>query len=209
MPGLTVLDNPLIAAKMTRLRDKDTPSPVFRRTVHEMAALMSPAVFGKLRTQKVRVQTPLEETDGAELPDPLPCIVSILRAGNGLADALSAVLPDAAIGHLGMQRNPETHEAEWYSEHMPREMDRRQAFLVDPMLATGGSACAAAARLKELGCGDIVYACLLAAPEGVKALHGKHPDVPVITAAMDRELNESCYILPGLGDAGDRMYDTV
>ena len=206
---LTVLEHPLISVKVTDLRNTDTPPHRFRRTLYELAGLMSFEVFKSLNTRSVSVTTPLETTQGRQLSDPAPCLVSILRAGNGLADAFSAIIPQAPIGHLGMQRNETTFTAESYYEKLPSEIADRQVILTDPMLATGGSAVMAADRLKALGVTDIVFACLIAAPEGVDAFHTAHPDIQVITACLDRELNEQCYILPGLGDAGDRIYNTM
>ena len=205
---LTVLSHPLIDIKLTTLRDKDTAPHDFRRTLFEIAGLMSFDVFKFLNSTQISVTTPLETTDGYRLAEPPPAIISILRAGNGLADAFSALLPEAPIGHLGLQRNEDTHNAEAYYEKLPRNIDSRQIILADPMLATGGSAVMALDKLREIGVADIVFACLVAAPEGVATLHGAHPDVPIVTAALDRELNDSCYILPGLGDAGDRIYGT-
>lgn len=206
---LTVLDHPLIRTKMTVLRDKHTSPPEFRRTLHEIAGLMSMAAFAHLRTDPVSVDTPLETTEGARLQQPVPCLLSILRAGNGMVDALSALLPEAAIGHLGLQRDPETHKPIYYYEKLPSDIDKRQVIITDPMLATGGSAIMAADHLKTKGCLDLVFVCLISAPEGVAAFHAAHPDIPVITAALDRQLDQNCYILPGLGDAGDRIYNTI
>ena len=206
---LTVLDHPLIRTKMTVLRDKHTSPPEFRRTLHEIAGLMSMAAFAHLRTDPVSVDTPLETTEGARLQQPVPCLLSILRAGNGMVDALSALLPEAAIGHLGLQRDPETHKPIYYYEKLPPDIDKRQVIITDPMLATGGSAIMAADHLKTKGCLDLVFVCLISAPEGVAAFHAAHPDIPVITAALDRQLDQNCYILPGLGDAGDRIYNTI
>ena len=208
MPQLTVLDHPLIAIKMTILRDANTPPSQFRQTLHEMASLMSADVFKHITAISKPVITPLEETNGAGFDDPVPCLVSILRAGNGLTDALLNIIPEAAVGHLGMERNPETHKARAYYEKLPPAIDRRQVILIDPMLATGGSAIMAADLLKSRGVTDITFVALVSAPEGVKAFHTKHGDIPIITAALDRELNEDCYILPGLGDAGDRIFNT-
>lgn len=216
MPDLTVndqmltrLDHPLIRVKMTILRDKQTPPQQFRRCLHEIAGLMSFAVFSHLKTDKTSVTTPLETTEGEVLPQPAPCLLSVLRAGNGLVDALSALLPEAAIGHLGVQRDPATHKPIYYYEKLPPDLASRQVIIADPMLATGGSAIMAADHLKDKGCSDLVFICLIAAPEGVAAFQAAHPDIPVITATLDRQLDENCYILPGLGDAGDRIYNTA
>lgn len=208
MPQVTTLNHPLIDVKMTILRDVATPSALFRQTLHEIAALMSAAVFSHISTVPVDVTTPLEVTNGAALPRHVPCLVSILRAGNGLTDAFLNILPEAAVGHLGMERDPDTHQARAYYEKLPPAIAARQVILIDPMLATGGSAVMAADQLKSRGVKDIVFAALVAAPEGIAAFHKAHPDIPVITAALDRELNDNCYILPGLGDAGDRIFNT-
>ncbi len=205
---LTVLEHPLISVKVTDLRNINTPPHAFKRTLYELAGLMSFEVFKHLTPVPCAVTTPLEETQGYQLANPGPCLVSILRAGNGLADAFSAIIPQAAIGHLGLQRNEDTFQAESYYEKLPPEIAKRQVILTDPMLATGGSAIMAADRLKQLGVKDIVFACLIAAPEGVSAFRAAHDDIPIITACLDRELNAQCYILPGLGDAGDRIYNT-
>jgi uracil phosphoribosyltransferase len=205
---LEVLRHPVIDVKMAKLRDRDTPSQDFRRILFELAGLMSASVFRHIKTVPIEIKTPLEPASAVALPDKVPCIVSILRAGNGMADALSALLPEAAIGHMGLQRDPDTHNPEYYYEKLPPEIEARQVIMTDPMLATGGSAILTADRLKSRGVTDIVFCCLVAAPEGVQAFTTAHPDIPIITAALDRELNESCYILPGLGDAGDRIYNT-
>lgn len=208
MPQLIVLNHPLIKVKMTTLRDVKTPPFRFRQTLHEMAGLMSFEVFKHLDVSPVKIQTPLEETDGASLAEDVPCLVSILRAGNGLTDAFLNIFPEAAVGHLGMERDHDTHKARAYYEKLPPAIDQRQVILIDPMLATGGSAIMAADQLKSRGVRDIIFTALVASPEGVAALHDKHPDIAIITAALDRELNENCYILPGLGDAGDRIFNT-
>lgn len=206
---LEVLSHPVIQAKLSILRDKTTPSYQFRRVLYEIAGIMSAVIFAHIHIEPVKITTPLEETDGARLADPVPCIVSILRAGNGLADALLAILPEAAIGHLGLQRDPVTHEPVYYYEKLPTQIEKRQIIMTDPMLATGGSAIMAADRLKSHGASDIRFACLVAAPEGVSAFCKAHPDIPITTAALDRKLDENRYILPGLGDAGDRIYNTL
>ena len=141
--------------------------------------------------------------------NPKPCLVSILRAGNGLIDGFSQICPEASVGHLGLYRDHETAKPVSYYSSLPDEMEKRQVILGDPMLATGGSAVMAIETLRAMGVTDIVFACLVAAPEGVDAVHGKFPEVPIVTAALDRELNKVSYILPGLGDAGDRIYGTV
>jgi len=203
---LHILDHPLAAHKMSILRDAQTPSHRFRQTLHELSWLLAFPAFEMLQLASVEITTPLETMTAQTLSDPAPCIVSILRAGNGLADGFSQICPEASLGHLGLYRDHDTLQPVSYYSSLPDQMDKRQVILVDPMLATGGSATMAIETLRNMGVADIVFACLVAAPEGVAALHGAHPDVPIVTAALDRELNDQAYILPGLGDAGDRIY---
>ena len=205
---LHILDHPLAAHKMSILRDVQTPSHRFRQTLHELSWLLAFPAFEMLQLASVEITTPLETMTAQTLSDPAPCIVSILRAGNGLADGFSQICPEASLGHLGLYRDHDTLQPVSYYSSLPDQMDKRQVILVDPMLATGGSATMAIETLHNMGVADIVFACLVAAPEGVAALHGAHPDVPIVTAALDRELNDQAYILPGLGDAGDRIYGT-
>ena len=166
-------------------------------------------MFAHLRCDARDVNTPLETTTGQYLQSPVPCLLSILRAGNGLVDALSAILPEEAIGHLGVQRDPETLRPVYYYEKLPADIDQRQVIIADPMLATSGSAIMAADRMKKKGCNGLVFVCLIAAPEDVFNSQNAHLDIPIITVALDRQLDKNCYILPGLGDAGDRIYNTV
>ena len=205
---LHILDHPLAAHKMSILRAVQTPSHRFRQTLHELSWLLAFPAFEMLQLASVEITTPLETMTAQTLSDPAPCIVSILRAGNGLADGFSQICPEASLGHLGLYRDHDTLQPVSYYSSLPDRMDKRQVILVDPMLATGGSATMAIETLRNMGIADIVFACLVAAPEGVAALHGAHPDVPIVTAALDRELNDQAYILPGLGDAGDRIYGT-
>ena len=205
---LHILDHPLAAHKMSILRDAQTPSHRFRQTLHELSWLLAVPAFEMLQLASVEITTPLETMTAQTLSDPAPCIVSILRAGNGLADGFSQICPEASLGHLGLYRDHDTLQPVSYYSSLPDQMDKRQVILVDPMLATGGSATMAIETLRNIGVADIVFVCLVAAPEGVAALHGAHPDVPIVTAALDRELNDQAYILPGLGDAGDRIYGT-
>jgi len=205
---LHILDHPLAAHKMSILRDAQTPSHRFRQTLHELSWLLAFPAFEMLQLASVEITTPLETMTAQTLSDPAPCIVSILRAGNGLADGFSQICPEASLGHLGLYRDHDTLQPVSYYSSLPDRMDKRQVILVDPMLATGGSATMAIETLRNMGVADIVFACLVAAPEGVAALHGAHPDVPIVTASLDRELNDQAYILPGLGDAGDRIYGT-
>lgn len=207
MSHTTILDHPLITHKLAILRNKETSPALFKATLGTLTALMSHDVLAHLRTKPVSIETPLEIMQ-TQMLDKAPVIASILRAGNGMADDIFAIIPEASMAHIGMQRDPDTHLPIFYYEKYPEDMAERQIILVDPMLATGGSAVEAATRLKEKGVTDIVFTCLVAAPEGVAAFHKVHPDIPIITAALDRELNETCYILPGLGDAGDRIFNT-
>lgn len=204
---LRILSHPVISHKLAILRNQKTNAQLFRATLGELSALMSFEVLAHLATKTVAVTTPLETMTTDMLAKP-PVIVSILRAGNGMADNLLSIIPEASMAHIGMQRCPDTHTPIFYYEKYPADLSDRQCILVDPMLATGGSAIEAATRLKEKGVSDIVFMCLVAAPEGVEAFTKAHPDIKIITAALDRQLNETCYILPGLGDAGDRIYNT-
>ena len=208
MNSLTVLDHPVLSHKLAILRDENTRSPEFRKTLLEIGHIMSWPVFSHFSIAKTEITTPMEKTTQNVLTSPYPCIVSILRAGNGMADALSATLPEAPIGYIGMQRNANTHLAEPYFKKLPDQIQNRQIILVDPMLASGSSAEQAADFLKRDGAKNILFVCLVAAPEGIEYFHKNHPDIPIITAALDRELDENAYILPGLGDAGDRIYGT-
>ncbi|HCA91176.1 MAG TPA: uracil phosphoribosyltransferase [Alphaproteobacteria bacterium] len=207
-PGLQVMDHPLVAHKLTILRRKDTPSHVFRHTLHELSWLLAHPTFAALKTVEDNIETPLEMMTAATMRAPFPCLVSILRAGNGLIDGFSQVCPEASVGHLGLYRDHDTMTPVSYYTSLPSDIEKRQVILGDPMLATGGSAIMAVEKLREMGVTDMVFSCLVAVPEGVAALQSAHPDVPIITAALDRELNDKCYILPGLGDAGDRIYGT-
>jgi uracil phosphoribosyltransferase len=206
--SLQVLDHPLVVHKLSILRDKETPSYRFRQVLHELSWLLAYPTFSALKLTPVDIETPLEPMTTAHLPNPMPCLVSILRAGNGLIDGFSQICPEASVGHLGLYRDSKTHEPVSYYSSLPRDIADRQVIVGDPMLATGGSAVMAVEKLRSMGVTDMVFACLVASPEGVAAFHDKCPDVPIITAALDRELDDNCYILPGLGDAGDRIYGT-
>lgn len=209
MKKVTSLDaHPLVQHKLTLLRDKTTPSWLFRQLMNEIALLMSAELFKNLPTQIKTIETPLEPVDGVKLSGAEPCLVSILRAGNAFLEPLRAVLPTAAVGKIGLERDHETHKPRDYYAKLPDRLSKRAVFLVDPMLATGGSAVAAANYLKEKGATNIKFMCLVAAPEGIAKFHEAHPDIEVVTAAVDRALNDTAYILPGLGDAGDRYFGT-
>ncbi len=206
-PNLQVLDHPLIQDKLARIRDEATPPGFFRALVSEVAGLMVFQVSRDLALQKELVQSPLEKTEVFRLATPVT-IVPILRAGIGLADGIASLMPEARIGHIGLYRDEDSLEPVSYYCKLPKDIADGPVFLVDPMLATGGSAVAAVKVLKEHGCSDISLICLVTAPEGVRAVSKAAPDVPISTAALDRQLNELGYILPGLGDAGDRMFGT-
>lgn len=205
---VTVVDHPLVQHKLTWMRREDTPSPVFRQLLSEVALLLTYELTRTLPVEQVQIRTPLVETSAPVLAGPPPVLVSILRAGNGLLDGMLQLLPTASVGHVGLYRDEQTLRPVEYYLKVPSDLDQRTVLVVDPMLATGRSAIRAIHTLKERGASHIRFLCLLAAPEGVAALTGAHPDVPVVTAAIDERLNEHGYIVPGLGDAGDRIYGT-
>lgn len=202
-----VSHHPLVLHRLALLRHRETDTPTFRRLVREMAQLLFFEAAGDLRLSPWTVTTPLAECPGQRLADPL-CLVPILRAGLGMAEAILDLVPHAQVWHLGLYRDHETKKPVTYYNKLPPEADRELCFVVDPMLATGGSAVAALDILKKWGLKQIKYLGLIAAPEGVQALHKAHPDVPIHLAALDSHLNEKCYIVPGLGDAGDRQFGT-
>lgn len=202
-----VVEHPLIAHKLTMMRDNNCNSKNFRELLKEIASLMTYAVTRDWRTETVRIETPLEETDGVRLKDEVT-IIPILRAGLGLLNGVLEMIPHAHVGHIGLYRDPVTHQPHEYYCGLPKQMDAK-CIVVDPMLATGGSAAAAITMLKEKGLHDICLLVLVAAPEGIEVINKEHPDVEIYTAAVDRQLNEKAYILPGLGDAGDRVFGTL
>jgi uracil phosphoribosyltransferase len=206
-PNLQLLSHPLIAHKLTRARHKDTPSADFRRLLHEISGLMTYEVCRDLPLREISVPTPLEQAAGHELAAPLT-LVPILRAGLGLADAILALIPEARVGFIGLSRDEQTIQPVTYYTNLPADLGEGTALLIDPMLASGGSACHAVSILKQHGCDRIRMVVLVAAPEGVRALHEAHPDVTVFAGALDRCLDENSYIRPGLGDAGDRLFGT-
>jgi uracil phosphoribosyltransferase len=208
MPGLTVIDHPLIRHKLHLLRAEKTPSKLFRELVGEISMLMAYEVTRELEEVEVPVRTPLEETTGHKIKGKKLVIVPVLRAGLGMVEGVLRLIPSARVGHVGMARDEESLLPMEYYFKVPADPDVRSFVVMDPMLATGGSAAAAIAGLKARGAERISLMCLVAAPEGVAALHAAHPDVPVFAAALDRELNAQGYILPGLGDAGDRLFGT-
>jgi uracil phosphoribosyltransferase len=202
------LNHPLIQHKLTLMRQKDRSSSGFRRLLHEIALLMAYELTRDMPTQAIEIETPLEKTTGAVIDGKKTVFVVIMRAGAGLLDGMLEVVPGARVGHIGLYRDPKTLAAVEYYFKVPELMGERDAIVLDPMLATGHSAAAAVARLKAVRPRSIRFACLLAAPEGLAYFHRLHPEVPVTTCAIDRELNDHGYILPGLGDAGDRIFGT-
>ena len=207
MPGLHIVEHPLVQHKLTQMRQKDTTSQVFRTLLNEISLLLAYEVTRQLPITELEIETPLVKTKMPYLSE-MPSVVSILRAGNGLLEGVLQVIPNARVGHVGLYRDHETLEAvEYYCKFPP--LNGGMTIVVDPMLATGNSACAALTRVKEENPASVRFLCLLAAPEGVKALNTEHPDVEIWTASLDERLNEKGYILPGLGDAGDRIYGTT
>jgi uracil phosphoribosyltransferase len=206
--ALTVLDHPLIQHKLSHLRARSTTKKQFRELVEEIATLMAYEVTRELPLEDVEVQTPLEKTTARRIRGKKLVVVPILRAGLGMVDGIVKLVPGARVGHVGLYRNEETLEPVTYYLKVPKGASNREFIVVDPMLATGGSAAAAVRLLKEKGAHAIRFMCLVAAPEGVHTLSEAHPDVPIFAAALDRQLDERGYILPGLGDAGDRLFGT-
>jgi len=204
----TLVDHPLIQHKLTIMRDATTPTAKFRQLLREVSLLLAYEVCRDLDTELVNIQTPLETMEAPKLEGKKLCLVSILRAGNGLLDGMLDLIPSARVGHVGLYRDPKTLMPVEYYLRFPEQMSDRMCIAIDPMLATGNSAAAAVQRIKDSGAKHIKFVCLLASPEGIDSLASEHPDVPIFTAAIDRELNEHGYILPGLGDAGDRMFGT-
>ena len=205
---ITIVDHPLVQHKLTLMRDKEQPTAYFRQLLRETALLLAYEVTRDLPLETKRVETPIEVMDAPVLAGKKLCFVSVLRAGNGLLEGMLDLLPSARVGHVGLYRDPETLEAVEYYYKVPQDIGERLVIVVDPMLATANSGIAAVDRLKQGGAKQLKFVCLLAAPEGVAAFTAAHPDVPLYTAALDRELNDHGYILPGLGDAGDRIYGT-
>jgi uracil phosphoribosyltransferase len=205
---VNVIGHPLVQHKLTLMRSKDTSTSTFRNLLREISMLLAYEVCRELPTTSVKIETPIAATMAPMLDGKKIVLISILRAGNGILDGMLEILPSARVGHIGLYRDPKTMNAVEYFYKVPDAMHDRDAIVVDPMLATGNSAVAAISRLKESGPRSIKFVCLLTCPEGIRAFHGVHPDVPVFTAAIDDRLNEKSYIVPGLGDAGDRLFGT-
>jgi uracil phosphoribosyltransferase len=208
MQGVTVVDHPLVQHKLTIMRDKDTSTASFRRLLREISLLLAYEVTRELPMTSTTIETPLQEMEAPILAGKKMALISILRAGNGLLDGVMELIPSARVGFVGLYRDEETLQPVQYYFKVPTELEDRLVIVVDPMLATGNSSVAAIDLLKLAGARNIRFLCLLAAPEGVERMGQAHPDVPIITAAVDERLNEKGYIIPGLGDAGDRMYGT-
>lgn len=207
-PNLTVLDHPLIQHKLTLLRDRRTPTKDFKQLVGEIAMLMAYEMTKELPLQPVEIDTPLEHMRGVQVAGKKLVLVPILRAGLGMVDGVAHLVPSARVGHIGIYRDHVTLKPVEYYFKVPAGPDARDFFILDPMLATGGSAVDAVTALKRAGAQRIRFLCLVACPEGVRTMLAHHPDIPVVAAALDRQLNDKGYILPGLGDAGDRLFGT-
>jgi uracil phosphoribosyltransferase len=205
---VTLIDHPLVQHKLSLMRSKDASTRTFRTLLNELSMLMAYEVTRDMPMQTVEIDTPLESMRAKVIDGKKLVFVSILRAGNGILEGMLSVVPSARVGHVGLYRDPATLEAVEYYFKMPQDMQERDIIVVDPMLATGNSAIAAINRLKKLNPKTIKFVCLLTCPEGIAALQAAHPDVPIFTAAIDRQLNDHGYILPGLGDAGDRIFGT-
>ncbi|MFN0043602.1 MAG: uracil phosphoribosyltransferase [Alphaproteobacteria bacterium] len=203
-----VVDHPVVQHKLTQMRRRETPSGDFRRLLREISTLFAYEVTRDLPVTTVEIETPVAQMMAPVLADRSMCFVSILRAGNGIVDGMLDVLPNARVGHVGLYRDPETLVAVEYYFKIPEDAHQRHMVVADPMLATANSAIAAVRRLKEIGPRSMKFVCLVASPEGVASFHSEHPDVPIYTASVDERLNDHGYIVPGLGDAGDRIYGT-
>lgn len=208
MSTLTVVDHPLIKHKISLMRKTDTSTKDFRELAEEISLLMAYEITRDLPVQEVEIETPICKATGYEISGRAIGIVPILRAGLGMVNGITRLVPNAKVGHIGLYRDPKTHKPVEYYCKLPQDATERRIIVVDPMLATGGSAIAAVQFIKDRGCKDIKLVCLIAAPEGVKAMQEAHPDVDIYLAALDEKLNENAYIIPGLGDAGDRLFGT-
>lgn len=208
MSKVMVMDHPLIQHKIGYIRKKDTGTKDFRQTISEIAMLICYEATRNLQLSEVKIETPICETMGKELKGKKMAIIPILRAGLGMVDGVLELIPAAKVGHIGLYRDPQTLEPVEYYCKLPADCAEREVFVVDPMLATGGSASAAIRMLKDKGCRNIHFMCIIAAPEGVKKMQETHPDVDLYIGALDEKLNDHGYIVPGLGDAGDRIFGT-
>lgn len=208
MPSVTHINHPLVQHKLSLMRRKDTPTSKFRQLLREISLLLGYEVTRDLPLETHSIETPMETMDAPVLAGKKLVLISILRAGNGLLEGMLDLVPSARVGHIGLYRDPKTLVAVEYYFKVPDEIGDRPVIMLDPMLATANSAVAAVDRIKQAGAVNLKMVCLLAAPEGIRRFHEHHPDVPIYTAAIDRCLNEHSYILPGLGDAGDRLYGT-
>lgn len=205
---LTIIDHPLVQHKLTIMRQKDVSTAGFRRLLREISLLLAYEITRELELTTTTIQTPICEMQAPTLEGKKLALISILRAGNGLLDGILELIPSARVGFVGLYRDPETLQPVEYYFKVPKALDARMTIVVDPMLATGNSSVAAIDKLKEIGATNLRFLCLLAAPEGVERMRAAHPDVPIFTAALDEKLNDHGYIVPGLGDAGDRMFGT-
>jgi uracil phosphoribosyltransferase len=203
-----LIDHPLVQHKLTLMRRKDASTNSFRTLLNELSMLMAYEVTRDMEVSYIEIETPMETMMAPTIDGKKLALISILRAGNGILDGMLQVVPGARVGHIGLYRDPQTLEAVEYFFKVPQNMHERDVIMVDPMLATGNSAAAAVTRIKKTKPKSIKFLCLLTCPEGIKALHATHPDVHIYTAAIDRQLNDHGYILPGLGDAGDRIFGT-
>ena len=208
MSQLHIINHPMVQHKLTIMRNKNTGTKDFRELLKEIGMLMGYEVTRDLPLSPIEIETPICKMTACEISGKKLAIVPILRAGLGMADGILELLPVAKVGHIGLYRNEETHEPVFYYCKMPDDIQQRLVIITDPMLATGGSAVAAITKLKEYGCNNIRLMCLVAAPEGVKRVQSEHPDVDIFVAALDSHMNENAYIVPGLGDAGDRIFGT-
>ncbi len=208
MPHIHIISHPLVQHKLTIMRDKNTGTKDFRELTHELSQLLGYEAMRNIRTELIDIETPVAKTKSPVLAGRKLALIPILRAGLAMADAIADFVPNAKIGHIGMYRDPVTHLPVEYYCKLPSDIEVRDVFVLDPMLATGGSAILSIDALKAKGASNIKFVCILAAPEGIAKVHAAHPDVEIYTAAIDEKLNEHQYIIPGLGDAGDRIFGT-
>lgn len=208
MESVFLFDHPLIQHKVSLLRNKHTTSKEFRELTEEISMLMAYEATRNLPLEEIEIETPIAPTTAYALAGKKMALIPILRAGLGMVEGWLRIIPNAKVGHIGVYRDPETAKPVEYYCKLPQDIDQRDVFLLDPMLATGGSSCFCVDRLKQYGAKSITFVCMISARPGIEALHQAHPDVPIYCAAMDEKLNRDCYIVPGLGDAGDRLFGT-